>query len=220
MPIPPQLLDLLFTGESETLEFKAQVRDPVLLARLIAGFANASGGRLLVGVKEPPEIVAIDRQSFEKTLAAACALLEPQSEIAVRYIETDSGDIADITVAKSTKIVLVQGAAFIRSSTLTRPMAWGQIRLGLPAKPDESGLEKLLQQSEKQTALLERIAQDNERLRDQNELLARQVAALSDPSARRRERIFGGAIGVVASLIAALLWLLVTRQVPWLRGEA
>ncbi|WP_081694735.1 RNA-binding domain-containing protein [Halomonas huangheensis] len=46
------VFDLISTGESQTLEIKESVRNPLDLSRLICAFANADGGKILVGFKE------------------------------------------------------------------------------------------------------------------------------------------------------------------------
>ena len=217
MSVPPPLLELLFAGESETLEVKERIRDPLILARLIAGFANARGGRILVGVREPPEIVGVDRTQFEKVFRSAEASLKPTPSITTKFIETDTGLVADVSIQQSSFVVLVEGSAFIRSGAMTRPMEWTQIRKSLPSVPDNSSIDTLLKQSQAQTEMLERLLADNEVLKDSNETLKTKVAELADPKARLRERLIGGAIGVAASLIAAGIWLVATKQLLWLR---
>lgn len=189
-----------------------------MLARLIAGFANNQGGHILVGVKEPHEIVGVDHTEFRRVFNAATKLLEPAAEVSVNYVKTISTEVAVIAVRPSKSIVYVQGAAFVRAGELTQPMAWTQVLKHLPPKSAEANLETLLKESQKQTSLLEKLLYENEQWRESNEFLKAQVTALNDPAARRKERFIGGAIGVLASLVAALIWLLATKQITWLRG--
>ena len=217
MSIPTEILEFLKQGESETLEFKTRVRDPLLIARLIAGFANNQGGHILIGVKEPPEVVGVDRTEVERVFTAATKLLEPAAEVSVSYVGSPSTEVAVIVIRPAKSIVYVQGAAFIRTGEFTKPMAWTQMLKHLPPKSAEANIEALLQESQKQTSLLEKLLSDNEQLRESNESLNAQVAKLNDPAARNKERLIGGAIGVGASLVAAFLWLIATKQITWLR---
>ena len=216
MSVPPPILELLFAGESEILEFKERIRDPLILARLIAGFANARGGRILVGVKEPPEVIGVDRPQFEKILRAAHALLEPPAVTTTNFIETDSGLVADVSVQKSPLVVLVQGSAFVRAGAMTHPMEWTQVRRSFPPEPKNSSIEALLKQSQAQTGMLEQLMGSNDQLTESNEALRIQVTELGNPKTRYRERWIGGVIGVAASLVAAVIWLAASK-LPWLK---
>ncbi|MDY5609301.1 MAG: putative DNA binding domain-containing protein, partial [Sodaliphilus sp.] len=46
------ILQLIDEGEHEHQDFKYQISDAKKIARSISAFANNSGGRLLVGVKD------------------------------------------------------------------------------------------------------------------------------------------------------------------------
>lgn len=67
--MPPEILELILAGESETLELKASVRDPQLLSKLIGSFANAQGGKIVIGVKEPPKVVGVDEVLTRQVIA-------------------------------------------------------------------------------------------------------------------------------------------------------
>lgn len=73
---PPSVAELLAGGESDAVEFKAtlrtnlhtgQVDDKMHLAALktIAGFLNANGGTLLIGVTDDGEVLGLDSDRFE-----------------------------------------------------------------------------------------------------------------------------------------------------------
>lgn len=210
MPIPKQILDLLFCGESETLEFKTVVRDPTILARLMASFANAKGGTIVIGVKEPPEVVGVNESQLQKVYEAALKLLEPTSVMsALSFIDASGLKVGLVEIAPSSELVLAQGSAYVRIGAMTQAMAWTQMRERLPPKPPEVTLESLMRASEQQTTHLEKLSKDNEEMKAE-------LKKANDPIAKRKERALGFVYGVGASLIAAMLWLLATRQWSWL----
>ncbi|MDE7411201.1 MAG: ATP-binding protein [Paramuribaculum sp.] len=53
------LLELIAQGEHETQDFKYTVSDASKIARSISAFANNSGGRLLIGVKDNGSIAGV-----------------------------------------------------------------------------------------------------------------------------------------------------------------
>lgn len=56
---------------------------------------------------------------------------------------------------------------------------------------------------------LEKLLRDNEEMKAE-------LKKANDPVAKRKERALGFVYGVSASLVAAMLWLLATRQWSWL----
>src|SRR5450830_1396741 len=110
--IPKHILNSIFQGENETLEFKSDVRDPGVLARLISAFSNTSGGSILIGVSEPPEIVGIDVERIKTVFENALSQLEPREEVfaTLEILDDSSGlKIASVVVKKSETLVLAQG---------------------------------------------------------------------------------------------------------------
>src|SRR5579862_2016031 len=66
-----QVRDLIQRGENDQVELKADVRDAALLARIISGFANGSGGIILIGAQSPQNIPGCDRSQLVETYEAA-----------------------------------------------------------------------------------------------------------------------------------------------------
>lgn len=212
--IPTEILDLLLAGESETLEFKTSIREPSVLARLIASFANANGGRILVGVTEPPAVVGVDERQFRRVYEAALRLLEP-STLSTELKFLDGGDglkVAAIDVPKSSELVLAQGSAFVRAGSMTRPMQWTQMLQRVPPTQPQVTLETLAKALEKQAVHLEKLSADNEELKDE-------LRKANDPKAKWKERGYGFLFGICASLVAALLWWATVKAVPELRSN-
>jgi hypothetical protein len=184
VPIPKEILDLLFQGESDTLEFKTAIRDPLLLSRLIASFANAKGGKILVGVKEPPEVVGVDESQLRRMYEAALRHLAPAVQTSLAFVSADGLTLGTIEVAPSSELVLAQGSAFVRTGAMSRPMPWTQMRDRLPPERPEVNLQLLMRASEQQTLLLEKLSADNDHMKSE-------LAKANDPAAKRKERIIG-----------------------------
>lgn len=187
-----EILELIFAGESESLELKTSVRDPQLLARLIGSFANAQGGKIVIGVKEPPEVVGVDEALTRRIYEAARKLLAPEPSTKLSFIETEGKRIAVIEVERSGEIVLSDGSAFVRAGTITQPMAWTQMRQHLPSQPSESTVESLTKAIERQSKLIEEM---QEQIRESNTW-----------QARWKERGIGFLLGVLASVIASVVY--------------
>ena len=212
--IPTEILDLLVAGESDTLEFKTALRDPPLLARLIASFANANGGKILVGVTEPPAVVGVDERQFRRVYEAALRLLEPETiSTSLRFFDGGDGlKVAAVEVGKSSELVLAQGSAFVRAGSMTRPMQWTQMLQRVPPAQPQVTLETLAKALEKQAVHLEKLSADNEELKDE-------LRKANDPKAKWKERGYGFLFGIGASLVAALLWWGAVKVIPELRSN-
>lgn len=210
MPVSTEILDLLLEGESEALEFKAVLREPALLARLIASFANAKGGKILVGVKEPPEVVGVDEPQLRRVYEAATKLLSPPVQSSLRFVVERNLIVGVVDVAASQELVLAGGSAFVRTGSMSQPMAWTKMRDRLPPKPAAVNLETLMKASEQQTVLLEKLSADNEHMKSE-------LAIANDPAAKWRERFIGFGFGVAASIVAALILLFAAKQWAWLK---
>jgi len=209
--IPKEILDQLFEGESDQLEFKTSMRDPLNLARLIAGFANAHGGTILIGVSEPPEVIGVNPEIIRRIFANAMRQIEPATvQASLRFIDGGDGrQVAVVDVGKSAQLVLANGGAYVRAGTMTRPMHAGEIFQMLTHTPpvvqpvpvtssQQTMLETVAQSLAAHTAHLEKISADNEELKIE-------LKNANAPAARWKERFYGFGLGVVASLVATAL---------------
>lgn len=187
-----EILELIFAGESESLELKTSVRDPRLLAKLIGSFANAQGGKIVIGVKEPPEVVGVDEVLVRRVYEAARKRLAPEPNTKLSIIETEGKRVVVIDVERSAEIVLSEGSAFVRAGTMTQPMAWTQMRQHLPSQPSSATIESLTKAIERQSKLIEEMHE--------------QIRESSTWQALWKERGIGIMLGVLASVIASVVY--------------
>lgn len=187
-----ELLELIFAGESEVLELKTSIREPQVLARLIGSFANAQGGKIIVGVKEPPEVVGVDESLTRQVYEAARKRLSPEPKTTLTFAEAEGRRVAIVEVERAEEIVLSEGSAFVRTGSMTQPMAWTQMRKRLPAQPSNSTLESLTKAVERQSKMIEEMHEE--------------IRASNTWQARWKERGVGFCLGVLASVIASVVY--------------
>lgn len=117
-----ELDNIIGTGESSTLELKQSIKDPLVLARLIAAFANADGGQIMIGIREPSTVVGVDKNLVAQMYQQAVSQLHPTPNNEIDFFSMDSKDIAVVTVEKSGTLVLSKDGAFIRVGAEVRAM--------------------------------------------------------------------------------------------------
>lgn len=94
--------DLIGEGEHENQDFKFEISDAMKIARTISAFANHSGGRLLIGVKDNGKISGIksDEEIYMIDQAASMYCRPPQAvKCQVYRVEGKSVLKADIAAA-------------------------------------------------------------------------------------------------------------------------
>ena len=157
IPDTPGIIDeqgvrrLMADGEGETVEFKSSLRwdrrdeqvNKILegvVIKTVAGFLNAKGGTLLIGVDDAGAAVGIaadystlkkqDRDGFELHLQQIVTRdlgeAATASFMAVNFHEIDGEDICQVTIEPSDHPIYVdtqkQAVFFLRSGNATRPL--------------------------------------------------------------------------------------------------
>ncbi|WP_116136893.1 helix-turn-helix domain-containing protein [Trinickia diaoshuihuensis] len=196
-----EILDLIFAGESETLEFKSTVPDPRILASLISSFANTEGGQIVVGVKEPPEIVGVDGTKLRRVYDAALKRLAPAPKASLAIESHEGHAIAVIQVERSSVLVKAEGVPFVRKATMTQPMPWNEMVRDLTPQELPQAGAALVDALNRQIELLEKQDKKIEEMRAE-------LRNANSPKAKWTERAYGIAVGVVGSIIAAAIWAL------------
>lgn len=180
-------------GEGQQLEFKSRIRDPSHLASIIAGFANADGGVIVVGVREPSQVVGCDPRQLRPTYEAALSRLDPQPEAELEFVTADGKQLGVIKVQPSVVLVLSEGGAFVRREERNVPMSASEIAQLYARKPGVStqDIEMLAAAIANQTGTIQELQQALERA---NSLSSRAV-----------EWAVSGIIGAILGQLLALL---------------
>lgn len=118
-------------GESARLEYKSTCPDPERLARIVAAFANGSGGDLAIGVDDRGEAVGIaDLAAQRAAIDAALAHLHPVPEVTVEHLVHEMKDFLLVAVAPHRVFDFVRvredgertGRVYVRMKSETRPV--------------------------------------------------------------------------------------------------
>lgn len=113
MHTPQDIARLVKQGEGPTLEFKVSTPLPESLARLISGFANTSGGTLIVGIREPNTVAGTDIGRFEKLVQRTKERLNGKVQLAHYSIELEGKSLGILEVQKS-KIPIASPEGYFR----------------------------------------------------------------------------------------------------------
>jgi predicted HTH transcriptional regulator len=96
------LKELIAEGEHQTQDFKYAINDSKKIARSLAAFANTSGGRLLVGVKDNGRIAGVSSdEEYYMIEAAANMYCQPPVSFQTILWEEDGKTVLEVLVPKS-----------------------------------------------------------------------------------------------------------------------
>jgi len=100
---PLELKDLIFEGESTTLEFKRKFTTTEKIAKEISALANTKGGYILFGVDDDGTIYGVDSEKSEIDLILQASLfsIDPPIEVNIEIVELYGKDIVVIYVNES-----------------------------------------------------------------------------------------------------------------------
>lgn len=145
-PSEKSVRSLIGKGESVELELKTSVPSVLGLAQLVCGFANTSGGTIIVGVQEPDRIVGCDWLTLSRVFDRALKQLNPVPECFLHQTTIDSQVVGVLNVAKSPKVVISDSGAFLREGDRTRAITAEEIeeRLAVPGAMDTHAIANAL----------------------------------------------------------------------------
>ncbi len=184
---------LVTKGESSTLELKATVPPPDIIARHISSLANTDGGLLLFGVQEPHKFVGVDEALTRSAIDQARQLLLGDVNLQLEFVPVDGRTVGVLSVQRSDGIVATAGGYFGRTGDRTRPLRAEEIsdRLITSQSPDKA-IAELSRAVARQTETIERLRADFARANS----LWRKVAI----------GVVGAAIGAILKVLGEHLW--------------
>jgi len=122
------VLKLLESGESETVEFKESFNDEAL--ETIGAFSNARGGVLLVGVKDSGTVcgLQIGKKTIEDIANRIQSVTDPRLQPSISVISITSENILAIKVDKNTGTpISVRGRFYKRTGKTNQRMSHEEI---------------------------------------------------------------------------------------------
>jgi predicted HTH transcriptional regulator len=105
---------LIAGGESQTVEFKAKLPPPRIVARVISSFANTEGGVIVFGIREPNIISGIPPELFGELYSRAIEKITGDVQTSEQVINIDGKSIGVIQVGKSADLVGTDEGYFMR----------------------------------------------------------------------------------------------------------
>lgn len=189
--------ELIRQGENIQLEKKAVVPSVLGLAQLICGFANTSGGTIIVGVQEPDRIVGCDWRTLSQIFERALKQLNPAPECYLHQIIIESHVVGILKVGKSSKVVISAGGAFLRDGDRTLAITANELekRIAAPGALDAHAIANALA---KNTAMIEGLSE--------------QLTYSQSFRGQWKSYLIGFGLGILASVIASFIYAALTEK--------
>ncbi len=93
---------LIAQGEHQHLDFKYEISDAKKIARTFSAFANSSGGKMLVGVRDNGSIAGIRTDEEVYMIESAAQLYcKPEVKFSFRNWTVDGKNILEVTIIES-----------------------------------------------------------------------------------------------------------------------
>lgn len=186
-----EIAQLIQQGDNDQLEFRHHSGGPNLLSKIISSFANASGGKLIIGVDEKGKIFGCKRDSLMDTVNKAKDKLIPCPEISIEFIELENKEIAVISIEKNVEIVASSLGVFKRTDNSDEIMVPEEIvTKQLTAVTNDNFKNTIEEMAQQITQLTVSLDDTVNRYKEKNKL-----------SRKILEWIACGIIGIILSMI-------------------
>lgn len=121
-----ELRELIRAGEGQYLEFKRSIK-PKKLGPAICAFANAEGGKILVGVNDDGSIVGVkDSNDLRSQYQTVARNIEPPVEVEINPINTKEGNVICIDVLQQGPCS-VRGEFYIREGANSQKVTYVEL---------------------------------------------------------------------------------------------
>jgi predicted HTH transcriptional regulator len=161
-------LDLaLNQGESQTLEFRENIVSPEILARNLSAFSNTDGGTIIVGIREPNQIVGTSEDRLKGLFEAALGRTTGPIQAQIEFQEIEGKKVGLIHVQKSAELVGSSSGFFVREGQRTRKEALSSeeiLRAARASASTEKSLATLSDTVSKQSAEISKMSNELRKL--------------------------------------------------------
>lgn len=135
MPNEQKVREAISLGEGPQIEFKETIPSALDLSKLVSGFANAKGGWIIVGVRDPATIVGANTIRLGEFFDRVNDRLRPAQSLMMYPVKLDGKDIRVIVVKPSPELVVTDAGAFARKGERTEPMQADQVLERMGQRP-------------------------------------------------------------------------------------
>lgn len=116
-----ELLGLVATGESETVEFKRKINDKCIES--ICAFSNTFGGKLVIGISDNLKIIGvIDPEEELRKLSDMISSMIPSVVIRTEVLKIDSTNVIIVEVERSSNLHSFRNIAYVRAGRNNKPI--------------------------------------------------------------------------------------------------
>lgn len=120
------LTRLIENGETQDVEFKQSFHSSQETSKTICGFANTSGGILIIGIKDNKEVLGVkeDIDILQQKISAANQNVSPAPLISVELHSVFSKKVIVVIIQKSPNMAYhtFQGAIYVRVGSTTKKL--------------------------------------------------------------------------------------------------
>lgn len=196
MITPDFLIEKIGQGENEKFELKADIKDPIVLSKLIGSFANNQGGQIVVGVREPFEIVGVDIKKLIDIIERTKTTLKPTPKIQTETLTIDNKNILLINVDKSEDLVFSGGSVYNRVGDFSRPMVSEEIK---------EKITNFAAENNSLTSIAEAIERQSKTISE----LIDQIEFSNNWKTKLKGYLIGGAIGAILGGLVTILLMMI-----------
>lgn len=119
-PNPQNVWEAILQGESQQIELKKSVESVLELARDVSAFANADGGWLIIGVREPNVLLGVDRRRLDWCFENVHRRAQNAPDLLLHYITIKGHEIGVVVVKPSRVRVITDAGAYQREGVENR----------------------------------------------------------------------------------------------------
>ncbi|MBU3127947.1 AlbA family DNA-binding domain-containing protein [Clostridium tagluense] len=189
-----EIVNLISKGDNDRVEFRHSSGGPSLLGKIISSFANASGGRLILGVNNKGRIFGCKKEDVMETFNKSKEKLIPCPIVSIEFIEINKKVLAIISIEKTEKIISSSLGVFKRVNNSEEIMVTEEIKSKQLSAVINDEVKDTVGEMAQQISQLTITLEDTiQRYRRQNKL-----------SRKIFEWIACGIIGIILSMIIHL----------------
>ena len=189
-----EIINLISKGDNDRVEFRHHSGGPNLLGKIISSFANASGGKLILGVNNQGKINGCNKEDVIETFNKSKEKLIPRPIVSIEFIEINKKVLAIISIEKTEKIISSNLGVFKRVNNSEEIMVTEEIKnKQLNAVTKDEIIDTVGEMAQQISQLTITLAETIQRYKTQNKLSRKII-----------EWIACGIIGIILSLLIHL----------------